>query len=155
MTTQPTLSRSLHRLTNLLLVLAMLLPPSTALAAPHPVPAPAPGAQTAGAGLIVGEVYQDLTGLPFAGATVTLLAADGAPAAEVITDARGRYRLTTTAGAARLQIGKAGHTSVERTVTVQPDGWVAPLDARLTLIDPARTTVPSVLGGTATTRPAM
>ena len=33
MTTQLSLSRSLHRLTNLLLVLAMLLPPSTVLAA--------------------------------------------------------------------------------------------------------------------------
>ncbi len=150
MTTQLSLSRSLHRLTNLLLVLAMLLPPSTVLAAPPPAPVAKPAAQSATPGLIVGEVYQDLTGLPIAGATVTLLAADGAPGVEATTDARGRYRLTADPGAARLHIGKAGHTGVERAVTVLADQWVAPLDARLTLIDPARTAVPSVLGGTAT-----
>ena len=96
-------TRALHRLTNLLLVVAMLLPPSTALAAPEPARHPAPAAQSASPGLIVGEVYQDLTGLPVAGASVTLLTGGGAPAATATTDAAGRYRLTAPAGAARLR----------------------------------------------------
>jgi hypothetical protein len=131
--------RALHRVTNCLLVLALLLPPSTALAAPAPAPHPAPAVQNAGPGLVVGEVYQDLTGLPLAGASVTLLSGGGAPAATATTDAAGRYRLTAPAGAARLRIEKAGHTSVERAVTVGAGEWAAPLDARLTLLDPART----------------
>jgi pimeloyl-ACP methyl ester carboxylesterase len=88
-----------------------------------------------GSGFVVGEVYNDLTGLPLADAGVRLLVSGGVPnptVNEVRTDARGRYRISAPAGPAALRLEKDGFTSAHRMVDVVPDLPVYPLDARLT-----------------------
>ncbi|MBW7885297.1 MAG: Ig-like domain-containing protein, partial [Caldilineaceae bacterium] len=141
---------SLYRVMTLLVILSLFLPPQAVLAAPEAAPVQAPAQQSAGQGVIVGEVYHDATGLPLAGATITLLSVDGTAVSgpAVISDARGRYRLASAAGAARLRVTRPGYTTVERTATVTADRSAAAFDARLALLDPSGITVPSVVGGT-------
>ena len=100
------------------------------------------GVRVAGDGAIVGQVLSDRTGLPVAGATVTM--------GTVIrpTDAQGRYTLPTSASSVVLTATQAGMTSVTRGVAVAADTGTVPVDARLTPLA-APTTVGSA-GGTVT-----
>ena len=118
-------------------------------------PALAPDAALAiGQGVIAGEVFDDSTGLPLADVAVALVSLDGIPspppASTALTDARGRYRLPSAAGLARLQITKPGFTAAERLVQVVAGARVPPLDARLTPLDPNATVISGIVGGTAT-----
>lgn len=86
-------------------------------------------------GFLVGEVYDDTTGLPVPGATVSAVLAGGKPLAEpaaATSDSRGRYRLLLAEGAAALEINKAGYTSSCRMETVQPKSVTTALNARIT-----------------------
>jgi PKD repeat protein/methionine-rich copper-binding protein CopC len=85
----------------------------------------------AGDALLTGEAYDDSTGLPFAGASVSVA---GSTAPPVITDARGRYTIRTTAGEIALRIARTGWTTVERTEMVGVGGARDVFDARLTPI---------------------
>ncbi len=104
-----------------------------------------PGAK----GVIAGEVYDDTTGHPLAGATVELESLGGeVPAASVgdITDARGRYHFASESGLARMRISKPGHSEAVRSALVAAAMRTAPLDARLTPLAVPQS-VSSVLGG--------
>ena len=99
-----------------------------------------------GQGFIVGEVYDDTTGLPLASAVVRLVEEGGNPVVpprEVSTDARGRYRLLAAEGVALLAIIADGHSLVSRRPNVLPGVVAQAFDARLTplrtgtLVDPA------------------
>lgn len=86
-------------------------------------------------GFLVGEVYDDTTGLPVPGAAVSVVVAGGKPPAEPVaatSDGRGRYRLPLAEGAAVLEISKAGYTSSWRMETVQPQAVTTALRARIT-----------------------
>ena len=92
-------------------------------------------------GFIVGEVYDDSSGLALNEVTVDVLqlgdrvlSLDEALEQQRQTDASGRYELLATQGEARIKLSKPGYTSSYRTVMVN-DGEVAtPLDGRLTPI---------------------
>ncbi len=101
-------------------------------------------APPSGTGGIVGEVYDDTTGLPLMGATATLVNAADRSA---VTDAQGRYDLAADAGLVRLRITHPGFTTADRTVAVQGDIAATPFDARLTPIPAAGPAVSAVLGG--------
>jgi len=102
-----------------------------------------------GQGVITGAVYDDTTGLPLQGATVTVSAA-GKPQRDTLTDRRGRYSMVADEGAYSVAVNKAGFTSADRpgiAVLVQTGTRVP--DARLT---PLGTDFPvsTMLGSTAT-----
>ncbi|MGE5245573.1 MAG: Ig-like domain-containing protein, partial [Betaproteobacteria bacterium] len=88
-----------------------------------------------GQGTVTGVAFDDTTGLPLAGAGVSLVGADsrGAPYAQTTTtDAEGRFVLTANEGQAIVRIAQAGWTSVDRPLTIVADGATAIVDARLT-----------------------
>lgn len=102
-------------------------------------------------GVVSGEVYDDTTGLPLPGVTVTLTgtaASGGAYGQTTVTDARGRYVLRAAAGTGRLLITSAGYTRVDRAVTIRGGMAVEAFDARLTPAAGGDAIVSSVLGGT-------
>jgi len=103
-----------------------------------------------GAGFLRGEIFDDRTGLPLAGATVTLLA-DGGGAVitpvSIAADDRGRFTIAGRAGEAVVAIAKNGYTSVERRAAIPANGSAVLLDARLMPRDPRATFVRSALGG--------
>ncbi len=99
-----------------------------------------------GRSVILGEVYDDATGLPLRDATVEFSHSDGSRA-ETVTDATGRYRFVTDGGEATLSIARNGYTAATRTVTITGGKIVSPLDARLVPLA-AQTTVQSVVGAT-------
>ncbi len=80
-------------------------------------------------GVVTGTVLNDLTSLPVAGATVTLLSGNPRSAA---TDANGRFNIPVADAFATLRITKAGMTSVDRVVSVASGSGTVPIDARLT-----------------------
>jgi len=87
-----------------------------------------------GAGVVLGEVYDDATARPLAGATVRVeRLADAAPdpAITATTDARGVYQLALPEGEATLSITAPGASTAWRTVEVAGSALVTPLDARL------------------------
>jgi RHS repeat-associated protein len=94
-------------------------------------------------GVLSGQVLDDETGLPLAGATVTLVAGG---TASTSTDERGRYSLPVSQQTAVLRMEKAGFTSVIREVSVAPGVGTIPVDARLTRVVKAA----KVNGGTPT-----
>jgi hypothetical protein len=103
----------------------------------------------AGPGVIAGEVYDDTSGRPLAGAIASLESLDGEalPGAQPVgTDAHGRYRLVCAPGLARVRISKPGHGEVLREVQVASAARTAPQDARLGARAAAQP-VSSVLGG--------
>ncbi len=103
--------------------------------------------------VLTGEVYNDATGLPLAGAQVEVIETNRALSPFVTsttTDEDGRYRLVTDQASVRLRIHTAGFTTVERAATV-PNGSRADfLDARLTPLDGNITEMLAVAGGTLT-----
>jgi hypothetical protein len=82
------------------------------------------------AGVVVGQVLSDETGLPLAEATVTLETPAGPKTA--LTDEHGGYSFPAGGAVARLRVDKAGMTSAEREVTVASGVGTAVVDGRLT-----------------------
>lgn len=106
---------------------------------------------TTARGAVAGEVYDDTTGLPLAGATVVLAGTDslGRPYdASSVTDVRGRYVLRAPTGDGVVRITLAGWTRVDRPVSVRGASAFEPLDARLTPTAAMPAMVSPVLGGT-------
>jgi len=112
------------------------------------VAAPPPGG-----GVIAGAVYDDTTGLAIGGATAELVSLDGsAPGPtlpQAVTDTRGRFRLASLPGSARIRIFKPGFTESYRVVTVVDGKRTDPFDARLTPLDTRDNQISSVTGGAA------
>ncbi|MCC6640621.1 MAG: Ig-like domain-containing protein, partial [Deltaproteobacteria bacterium] len=87
-------------------------------------------------GVVSGEVYDDATGRPLAGARVRATLAGGAPAPqaailEATSDERGAYRIALPQGRALLEITRDGYTSAWRATEAPAHGVATPLDARL------------------------
>jgi RHS repeat-associated protein len=103
----------------------------------------------AGKGVIAGEVFDATTGLPLAEVSITLAGQDAQGRvynAVATSDAHGRYLIRAEEGEGRLQIAKAGWTTVVRAVPVTTGRAVQPIDARLTPLAPA-TLIQPVAGG--------
>ncbi|MFN7916658.1 MAG: Ig-like domain-containing protein [Vicinamibacterales bacterium] len=103
-------------------------------------------------GVLTGEVYDDSTSLPVAGAFVELIGTDaqGAPyTGTTTTDGRGRYTLRANAGTAVVRISKAQWTSADRPATLVGGQAIELLDARLTPLALVQT-VTAAAGGTLT-----
>jgi len=113
------------------------------------VAAPPPGG-----GVVAGRVYDDTTGLPVTGASAQLVSLDGAAMTSTppiaTTDARGRFRLANTPGAAAIHITAPGFTSADRVVQVVDARRADPFDARLTPLDPTQSVVSSITGAVVT-----
>ncbi|MBS1817887.1 MAG: PKD domain-containing protein [Acidobacteria bacterium] len=100
----------------------------------------------AAAALIVGEVFDDTTGLPLSGAIASIV---GTPGVTAQTDARGRFVLPASVGVVRIRVTRAGFTEALRTVSAQSGQVSAMFDARLTPLSTTSTTLTPVLGGRA------
>jgi RHS repeat-associated protein len=107
-----------------------------------------------GVGVIAGEVYDNATGLPLREAAVELTHLDGEavapPAPGAVTDARGRYRIVSRPGIARLRIRKTNYTVTDRIVQVLDGKRSDPFDSRLTPTTGPGTPIASVIGGQVT-----
>ena len=69
-------------------------------------------------GVMTGEVYDDTSGLPVAGATITLTGVDAGGRAysqSASSDSRGRYLLHATEGTGVLRVARDGWTRVDRS----------------------------------------
>ncbi|MGC4081215.1 MAG: Ig-like domain-containing protein [Vicinamibacterales bacterium] len=99
------------------------------------------------AGLVIGEVFDDTTGLPVADAVVNVLGVGGL---STTTDERGRFAVSVDPGAIRLRITKTGWTSAYRLADVQSGSVAELFDARLTPLANAPVNVTPVLGGRVT-----
>ena len=93
-----------------------------------------------GGGFVQGEVYDDHKGTPLPGATVQV------GSESVTTDLVGRFHIETDLATTHVHIDKGGYTSVERHVEVNALRGTVILDARLTPIDGAPTTIDSAGG---------
>ena len=105
-----------------------------------------------GTGFARGEVYDDRTGLPLPGATVTAIVDGGTDALSptaTTTDDRGRFVLPARAGTVVVRVEKAGFTTVDRDGTVPSDSVVTLLDARLSPRDTRANPLQAVFGGRA------
>ena len=80
-------------------------------------------------GVLVGQVLDDSTGLPVAGARITVTGSEQPP---VTSDARGRYTLAAFDSPLTLLIEAEDKTPVERVVDVASGAGTIPVDARLT-----------------------
>lgn len=107
---------------------------NTASAVPHSVRVAADGN-----GVIVGQVLDDVTGLPLGNASVQMIPATGLP---IQTDDQGRYSLQASSNHLFLSVNTppspptlpTGTTTVEREVFVLPGVGTVPIDARLTTL---------------------
>jgi hypothetical protein len=110
---------------------------------------------TAGQGVLTGELYDDSTSLPLAGATVTLIGADAmgdAYTQTTTTDKRGRWVLRAAEGQPTVRMTKSGWTTVDRPATILANQAIELFDGRSTRsTDP--TNISAVLGGTVTRAP--
>ena len=98
--------------------------------------------QAAVSGSVIGEVFDDVRGLPLAGADVEALAADsGATLGQATTDERGRYQLGPFPADAILVVSKTGFTSSTR-INVVASSATEVLDARLTAVEASQTIDP-------------
>ncbi|HEX4965048.1 MAG TPA: Ig-like domain-containing protein [Thermoanaerobaculia bacterium] len=96
------------------------------------------GVTVASAGVVVGQVLADSTGLPLPGVVVQVVGG----AQQDITDGNGRYSLAVSGSHLFLQIGRPADPNtqtpallpVEREVIVQPGVGTVPVDARLTAL---------------------
>ncbi len=101
-------------------------------------------------GLVAGEVYNAVTGLPVVGAMATFRR--GGVETSAATDERGRYLLSAETGTGGLTVAAPGMAPVQRpavavragAVTEVQDAWLAPASG-------PGAPVPSVLGGTVAT----
>lgn len=110
-----------------------------------------PGGGDLSGGFLFGEVYDDTTGRPLAGGTVSLFTAGQAtaPLAGAVTDGRGRFVLTGGVPAGRYVLSVAGGatTRVYRRLSLNPAAGVVPFDSRVTpLAEPAGTLQPAAGG---------
>jgi len=89
-----------------------------------------------GSSAVLGEVYDDSIGRPLAGATVTLLLADGVPpsgnAPVSSSESDGRFALEVSSGDLAISIARSGFSSVYRREIAEPDSAQVTFDARLT-----------------------
>ena len=100
---------------------------------------------SAGNAFVVGEVYDDATGLPLPGASVGLVG-QGAQAASGVM---GAWDLPVTSGEAQVHLSASGYSDAYRTVSVDAGAIQPALDARLTVLSAQVQTLGSA-GGTAT-----
>ena len=121
-----------------------------------------PGGGDLSGGFLSGEVYDDATGRPLAGAEARLFASgaalpgtvaaaqEGTPVAGATTDGRGRFVLTgdVPAGRYTLVLGKEGRTRVYRRLSLRPSAALVPFDSRLTTVAAAAGEISPVAGGT-------
>jgi hypothetical protein len=110
---------------------------------------------------LLGEAYDDAGGRPLAGARVRLFAAgavlpgtvpleqESAPAAEGVTDLRGRYQMIdeVAAGRSTLVLEADGYARVLRRLDLDPARGTVVFDARLTPLAAAAGTLDPVAGG--------
>ncbi len=101
-------------------------------------------AAAVGPGFLRGLVLDDTTGLPLAGATVTVSGTGTTPIAPQTTGADGSYAVTLEPGSALVRVTKGGMTAVERTVPVRSGLLTVVPDARPT----ARAALAPLLGQT-------
>ena len=109
------------------------------------------GIQVVSAGVIVGEVLSDTTGLPLPGANLQVI---GQPTQSAISDSSGRYSIPVTSNQLFLSIsdpansgsGTSAMVTVERQVAVQSGVGTVPVDARMTAL--ATPSVITAAGGT-------
>lgn len=100
-------------------------------------------------GVLAGEVYDDSTGLPLGGATITFFPAANDELFTTETDDHGCYRLPVNAGEGRLTAGKTGYTTVERPGLWVPDqGGLEVFDIRLTPLSNQAQAITTTIGGT-------
>lgn len=83
-------------------------------------------------GALVGQVLDDVTGLPLAGARVHMRSSSGGRA--TTTDERGRYSVPASDLTATLEIDKDGMSRVVRETAVASGTGTLPVDARLTAL---------------------
>ena len=106
-----------------------------------------------GKAFVIGEVFDDASGLLLEGATIALTGSDasGRPYTETArSDARGRFLIRAAAGRGVLSIRRAGMTSVDRPVDLRDGAVIELLDSRLTPLGKS-SAVSGVLGGVAAT----
>ena len=103
-----------------------------------------------GEGFILGEIYNDGTGLPMAGARAVLARGSAAPgqSPEVFSDTRGRFVIRALAGEVTVRIAADNFTGAERSAVVQAGSVSELLDARLTPSGDVAREITPVLGGT-------
>ena len=109
-------------------------------------------ASSLGQGVIVGEVYDDTTGLPVEGVTVSLVGGDvsGRPYTQAsTTNARGQYVIQAAEGTGLVRATRAGWTPADRRVDVVANKAVEAFDARITPLS-APIVVNPILGATLT-----
>ncbi|MCI0612142.1 Ig-like domain-containing protein, partial [bacterium] len=85
----------------------------------------------AGGSFVLGEVYDNYTGLPLAGAVVRQISPVANPAPEATCDLNGQFTLPVASGDLLLRIERAGYLSVDRFVNAPAGQAVLMLDARL------------------------
>ncbi|HXT19172.1 MAG TPA: Ig-like domain-containing protein, partial [Thermoanaerobaculia bacterium] len=127
-----------------------------------------PGGGDLSGGFLSGEVYDDASGRPLAGAEVRLYAAgaalpgivaagqEGAALAGATTDGRGRFVLTATASGANqvpagrytLVVSKDGSSRVYRRLSLRPSAGIVPFDSRLTPLAATAGELQPIAGGT-------
>ena len=118
------------------------------------IPLSAPFASTftvagavAEAGVVIGQVFDDATGLPVADAPVSAASlTDGSILANTLTDERGRYLLEPGQADVLVRVTVPGFTESDRRLGPAEGGFAEVLDARITPLNDA-TTVQAVLGG--------
>lgn len=84
-----------------------------------------------GSGVVVGQVLDDLTGLPLPGATVRVFAG-GEQVATPASDELGRYSAEVQAESVLLRVEKPGYLAVTRELAIQGGLGNVAIDARLT-----------------------
>jgi RHS repeat-associated protein len=97
----------------------------------------------AGGSFVLGEVYDNATGLPLEGAIIRQLSPAANPAPETTSDLTGKFVLPVITGDLLFRIERAGYLSVDRFVTTQPGQAVFMFDARLQPEDSASLQIPT------------
>ncbi|MCP4631027.1 MAG: Ig-like domain-containing protein, partial [bacterium] len=91
--------------------------------------------QKGGEIIVLGEVYDDRSGLPLGGCVVRLISLEGTPPPEpaptAMTNSQGKYVLVLPVGQCVLRIGKENYTYSDRPVLTAPGFSTAVFDSRL------------------------
>lgn len=85
----------------------------------------------AGGSFVLGEVYDNYTGLPLAGAIVQQISPVVTPAPEATCDLNGQFTLPVAGGNLLLRIERSGYLAVDRFVNAPAAQAVSMFDARL------------------------
>lgn len=100
-------------------------------------------------GFVVGEVYDDSTGLPLGGAVVTVRRTDGSGQPQTFAaDHRGRFAFPSEPGLVHVRIQRDGYTMADRIAAVTGRAATELPDARLTPLASLASAITPVLGGT-------